>query len=293
MSLISTVHGLGSTILSNLFITLPYPESAPGLSDQIFVVKGSNTGPGYETSKHLLRLGLGKLIMAVRSLKKGEEARTGLLNATKRTPESVEVWELDMASYDSVKAFAHRVQTTLPRVDAVLANAGVLTSQFHLAEENEKTITVNVVSTFLLFLLLLPKLRLSRSSARFVIPNSALHYLASIKDLIPDTNRTIFSRLNDPDRTDIVAMYNISKLLVVYVTRELDARMKASKKTTVIINTPNPSYCKSGLLREVEKSAPPTFLARTQEMGSRAFVHGLLAGPESSGQYLTNCHVQT
>jgi hypothetical protein len=86
--------------------------------------------------------------------------------------------------------------------------------------------------------------------------------------------------------------YNLSKLLVIYVVREVVARMK-SGKASVIVNTPNPSYCKSGLLRDSTVPAPPDFLARSTEMGSRALVHGLLAGPESNGQYLTNCHVQT
>lgn len=292
MSFLSTVHGLGSTILSNLFVTLPYPENAPGISEQTIIVTGANTGLGYESSQHLLRLGVGKLIMGVRNLKKGNEAREQLLKATNRSPDSIEVWTVDMAKYDSVKAFAHRASTTLPRLDAVLANAGLLTNTFQYAEDNESTTQVNVVSTILLFLLLLPKLRLSPSPGKFVIPNSALHYLANAKELVPDGKKSIFSRLNDPERKDIVALYNTSKLLLVYVVRELDARMKASGKPAVIINTPNPSYCKSGLLREVESSAPPDFMARTQEMGSRAFLHGLLAGKETSGQYLNNCHVQ-
>lgn len=292
MSVLSSIHGAASTILSNLFITLPYPEASPGLSSQTIIVTGSNTGLGYEASQHLLRLGVGKLIMAVRNLDKGREARTKLLKATSRSPDSVEVWHLDMSSYDSVKAFASQVNTNLTRLDGVLANAGILTEEFTLIEGNESTMTVNVVSTFLLFFLLLPKLRLSPSPARFVVPNSALHYLASTKDLVPDNNVSIFSRLNDPKRANIVALYNTSKLLVIYIMRELDSQMKKSGKQAVILNTPNPSYCKTDLLRNSTQTAPPDFLARTQEMGSRALVHAVLAGPETSGQYLTNCHVQ-
>ncbi|CAM1510894.1 Fc.00g084070.m01.CDS01 [Cosmosporella sp. VM-42] len=292
MSVLSAIHGVGSTILSNLFVTLPYPETAPGLSEQTIIVTGSNTGLGLESSRHLLRLGVGKLIMAVRNLETGEKARLELLTSTKRSPESVEVWNLDMDSYDSVKAFANRANTTLPRLDAVLANAGLLTQQFSLSGNNEKTITVNVVSTFLLLLLLLPKLRSSSNPGKFVIPNSAMHYWAPTKELIPDKDKTIFSRLNDPKTADMAARYQVSKLLVLYVTRELASRMQSSKKPSIIINAPNPSYCKSGLIREVPGGAPPDFIARTTEMGSRALVHGVLSGPESNGQYLTNCHVQ-
>jgi NAD(P)-dependent dehydrogenase (short-subunit alcohol dehydrogenase family) len=294
MTVLSSLHGIGSTILSNLFVTLPLPVATPDLPNQTIIVTGSNTGLGLEASRHLLRLGVGKLVMGVRDLKKGERAREELLESTKRSPDTVEVWHLDMEDYDSVKAFAHRAETTLSRVDGVLANAGLVPGKFTLTNGIEKTIAVNVVSTYLLFLLILPKLRQSPSTGHFVVPNSALHYLADLKQLVPSPGgRSIMSRLNDAsDKMEMLDRYNVSKLLCVYVTRELAARMKASGKPQVIVNTPNPSYCKSGLMRE-SPSAPPDFLARTSEMGSRALVHGLLAGPESSGQYLTNCHVQT
>lgn len=287
------MHGMGSTILSNLFVTLPVPESKPGLSESTVIVTGSNTGLGFEASQHLLRIGVGKLIMAVRNIEKGENARSELLKLTSRSPDSVEVWELDMGSYDSIKAFAHRVNTTLPRLDVVLANAGLLATTFSLVEGNEKTIQIDVVAQVFLFLLLLPKLRQSPFPGKFIIPNSALHYVASPKELTSHDNAPIFSLLNNQKKTDMSSRYNIAKLLILYVVRELASRMKASGKPVVIINTPNPSYCKSGLLRDHEGPAPPDFLARTTEMGSRALVDGVLAGPESNGQYLTNCHVQT
>jgi NAD(P)-dependent dehydrogenase (short-subunit alcohol dehydrogenase family) len=292
MSIISGVYGISSTFYSNLFVTLPYPETKHDLSDKVMIISGSNTGLGFEASQHLLRLGLGKLIMAVRSLDKGEEARRELLKLTKREPESIEVWFLDMASYESVKSFAARAND-LPRVDVVLANAGLATSaEFTTAEDNERTITVNVISTFLLFFLLLPKLRKSSFPGKFIIPNSATHYWAPTKELIPDEKAgPIFSRLNDPAKSNMGARYYVSKLMVLYLTREIATRLDASEKNSVIINTPNPSYCKSGLLREMEQNAPPDFLARTSEMGSRALVTGVLAGPESNGQYMTNCQI--
>lgn len=74
----------------------------------------------------------------------------------------VQVWPLDLASHASVRAFAARAAAELERLDAVVCNAGmyVYKSGFSLAEGgDEVTITVNVVSTLLLGLLLLPKLR--------------------------------------------------------------------------------------------------------------------------------------
>ncbi|EXL42890.1 hypothetical protein FOCG_14458 [Fusarium oxysporum f. sp. radicis-lycopersici 26381] len=294
MSIASSIYGISSTIYSNLFINLPYPETKDDLSDKIMIVTGSNTGLGFEASQHLLRLGVGKLIMAVRSLDKGEKARKELLQLTKRSPESIEVWHLDMASYESVKSFSARAIAELPTIDVVLANAGLATSdKFSMAEDNERTITVNVISTFLLFFLLLPKLQKSSYPGKFVIPNSATHYWAPIKELIPDEKADkIFSRLNNPEKSIMESRYYVSKLIVLYITREIAARLSASEKSSVIINAPNPSYCKSGLLREKQESTPPDFMARSTEMGSRALVAGVLAGQESNGQYTNNCQVR-
>ncbi|KAJ4245278.1 hypothetical protein NW762_014148 [Fusarium torreyae] len=290
---LSGAYGLGSTILSNLFITLPYPETTQDLSERTVIVSGSNTGLGFEACQHLLRLGVGKLIMAVRSLDKGEEARKELLQATKRTPDTIEVWHLDMASYESVQNFAARAIANLPHIDAVLANAGLAKTQFSMAEDNETSITVNVVSTFLLFFLLLPKLRESSFPGKFVIPNSATHYWAPTKELVPDGRAgSIFSRLSNPDQAIMGSRYEVTKLIVLYLTREIATRLDATEKSTVIVSTPNPSYCKSGLLREMEEAAPPDFMARTPEMGSRTLVTGLLAGHETNGKYMTNCHVR-
>ncbi|CAK7218013.1 hypothetical protein SBRCBS47491_003362 [Sporothrix bragantina] len=299
MSTLSAIHGLTSTVFSNLFITLPIPESRPGLSEKTYIVSGANQGLGYESCRHLLRIGAGKLIMGVRNIDKGKAARLSLLEESKRSPDSIEVWEVDMANYESVHKFAQRA-STLTRLDGVLANAGIFAEKFSTLEDNESTLTVNVVSTFLLFLLLIPKMRETPGGdCYFVIVNSALHYVASTKELVPRTKadgkpRSIFERLNNPDEADMKDRYNVTKLLVVFVTRAFDARLKQSKKpgATIIINTPNPSYCKSELLRDSKQTPPPDFMARTTEMGSRALVHGLLAGKESSGQYLTNCHVQ-
>lgn len=295
MSLSSAAHGISSTVLSNLFVRLPSPEG--DLRQQTMIVTGSNTGLGLEACRHLVRLGIDKLIMGVRNLEKGKNAKSEILASTKRAESCIEVWPLDMDNYDSVKKFAARV-ATLPRLDAVLANAGICTYVFSVAEDNEKTITTNVVSTFLLFMLTLPKLRQSAEQfgivPRFVIPNSALHYLAPLKEL--DVNEgEIFTTLNDPKTADMGSRYPVSKLLAVYAVRELADRLRSSQRRLVIINTPNPSFCKSGLLREMDNLGTrifATLLARSTEMGSRALVHGIMSGVESHGQYLTNCHVQ-
>lgn len=149
--------GLGILLkfLFSQFKTLPYP--AKSYTGQTIIVTGSNVGLGLEAARHFVRLGAQKVIIAVRSISKGEEAAKSIHKTTGRGG-IAEVWELDLGSYASVDAFAKRA-SGLERLDIVVNNAGILTHDFKMAEDNESTITVNVVSAALLSLLLLPKLR--------------------------------------------------------------------------------------------------------------------------------------
>jgi NAD(P)-dependent dehydrogenase (short-subunit alcohol dehydrogenase family) len=299
MSFPSALYGASSVILSNLFVKLPVPAGNADLPSQIIIVTGANTGLGYESSLHLSRLGVGKLIMAVRTIAKGDDAKERILASTGRSPSSIEVWPIDMESYDSIKAFASRA-AQLPRLDGVLANAGIMTTHFSLSGVYEKTLNVNVISTVLLYLLLLPKMRESGKQTghvcSYVIPNSALHYLAPLGELDP-TIPNITDGLSDPKKANMAGRYPLSKLLVIYAVRELAERCESTGKGSCIINTPNPSFCKSNLASESKESSGfrvvEKVLARSTEEGSRVLVHGLLAGRESNGQYLSNCHVET
>ncbi|KAJ5170353.1 Short-chain dehydrogenase/reductase SDR [Penicillium coprophilum] len=297
MSVLSTLEGVFSTVFSNIFIQLPYPEG--DLNGQTVIVSGSNQGLGLEASRHLLRLGVEKLIMAVRDLKKGEAARQELLKSTGREESSVEVWLLDMDSYASVKSFASRA-AVLPRLDALLANAGLATNTFIVSEEDERTITVNVVNTFLLVALLVPKLRDSASkfniTPRITIPNSALHYIASLGQLDPHYKSSIFESLNNKETTNMMGRYPLSKLLVLFGVRAFAYQFARSKAPLIIINTPNPSFCKSQLTRETDSAGlriGEKLLARSTEEGSRALIHAIMADEKSNGQYLTNCQVHS
>ena len=76
--------------------------------------------------------------------------------------------------------------SALPRVDAAILNAGKIAQEFYIAEKDESTITVNVVSTMLLALLLLPKLRTSAQSnkqhPRLVIVASDRHVMTNLPE---------------------------------------------------------------------------------------------------------------
>ena len=122
-----------SLLYSQFFVSLTIPTCS--FAGQTIIVTGANIGLGREAANHIVRLGASKVILAVRHVPKGNDARRYIEDKTGRKG-VVEVWELDLASYASVKAFARQAEG-LDRLDAVLENAGISKHEFEWAEDNE------------------------------------------------------------------------------------------------------------------------------------------------------------
>lgn len=194
-------------VWDQLTLTLPYPQTpATGIT---VIVTGANGGLGFEAARHYVRLGAAKVIIAVRTIEKGEAAKKAIEESEKRQG-IIEVWQLDLQSYESVKQFAEKVQD-LPRLDIMLENAGIATGIFRRAEEDESTLTVNVVSTFLLALLVLPKLRDTSTTFNtmpyLTIVSSEVHSFTSLPE---KSSPNIFEKLNDETTADMAARYIVS-----------------------------------------------------------------------------------
>jgi NAD(P)-dependent dehydrogenase (short-subunit alcohol dehydrogenase family) len=276
---------------------LPYPST--NYAGQTIVITGSNTGLGKEAARHYARLGASKLILAVRSVDKGEAAKKDI-QTTAAKGVSIEVWQVDMASYASVKAFAARVEAELDRVDIFHANAGLVRSEFALAEDNETNITVNYISTFLLVALVLPKLKATaaqfQTRPHLVITSSGAHRHTTF----PQKNEpSILAALNDETYAGgryWTEQYPISKLLGVFAVRSI-AKHHPAHTYPVTINLVSPGLCHSDLSREAKGVQRVVFavmkalLARSTEVGSRTLVDAGVQGPESHGQYLEDCKI--
>ncbi|KAL7922558.1 hypothetical protein ACQKWADRAFT_326772 [Trichoderma austrokoningii] len=107
-------------------IELPTKERYPGAQGKCAIITGSNTGLGFESARQLLALGLPHLIMAVRSLEKGNEAAKRLRDENPAA--KIDVWKLDMESYDSIQAFVNKCDKELERLDIAILNAGLITA---------------------------------------------------------------------------------------------------------------------------------------------------------------------
>ena len=169
-------------VLRNQFARLPYPDYS--FSGQTIIVTGANVGLGFEAANHFVRLGAEKVILAVRSLDKGEQAKSQIEERTGKR-NVVDVWQLDLSSYESVRNFAKKAES-LQRIDVLLENAGVAMGTWKTAEGSEMTITVNVYGTFLLALLMFPLLQRSGRRhnvlPRLTIVSSGIHHSADFQE---------------------------------------------------------------------------------------------------------------
>ncbi|EXJ53971.1 hypothetical protein A1O7_09308 [Cladophialophora yegresii CBS 114405] len=290
--------------LGGQFSTPPMPQT--DLTGRSILVTGANTGLGLDAARLLARMNCTTIVLACRSLAKGEKAKEAVLQSLPnghKQPTIVSL-ETDLTSFSSVVAFAERCKD-LPRLDAAILNAGVLLEEFSLAEGYETTITVNVISTFLLATLLLPTLRSSAKryniTPHIAIVGSAVHFWANDKDLTTPADGEILRSLSDPKKADMKGRYYLSKLPVMLLVKYLATVLTKSTeedsndKPLVIINNVAPGFCKTDLFRTndgVMVKVMNKAMGRESEHGARTLVHGAVAGQESHGQYLSECQVK-
>jgi NAD(P)-dependent dehydrogenase (short-subunit alcohol dehydrogenase family) len=269
-------------ILKQPFQGLPLPP-AGSYANKTVIITGGNTGIGLGCAAHVLRLGATRIILAVRSVEKGEAAAAAELKSP-----HVEVWHLDLASFASVAAFAKKVRAEAPEVDVAFLNAGVATWVFAHTEDGWETmLQVNALSTALLGLLLLPIMRGGRGK-KIVFTGSSIHKIITElpEDGLEVLNAESYYRGNPVDK-----VYAISKMLGNYAVRELAKLVPAEE--VMVVNV-CPGFVKSELRRE-GVDASLAFMAwafgRTVEQGSRTIVHAGAQGAELHGLFTEHCRV--
>ncbi|KAJ3580508.1 hypothetical protein NPX13_g68 [Xylaria arbuscula] len=132
-----------------LFVTPPAVTRADAnVEGKTAIVTGSNSGIGLEVARQLLELGVGRLILAVRNETSGEHAKEQLLaGMLSHGRVIVEVWRLDLSSYESVTSFAERTKT-LDRLDIFINNAAHIKLNFEVnkSTHHEETVQVNYLA---------------------------------------------------------------------------------------------------------------------------------------------------
>lgn len=216
------------------------------LDGQAAIVTGANIGIGLESSRQLILHGVSRLILAVRDAAKGETAKADIQKSNPKC--TVEVWELDLESFDSVVACAGKAKS-LERLDIALFNAAVKQLKYTTSHQgHEANVQVNHLGTALLSLLLLPKLRESASKngtpSRLTFASTEGHFWT------PFTEQSAPNILDRMDQKESfkpgIERYYTSKLLNLLWYRELASRVDLSE---VIINGTNPGFVATQLHR--------------------------------------------
>lgn len=259
-------------------------EDIPDLTGKIVVVTGANSGLGFESTKELANQGA-TVVMAVRNMAKGEEARSDILDLQPEA--SLDLMELDLASLDSVQAFAVAFKARYDRLDILLNNAGLMAiPRRETADGFEMQLGVNHLGHFALTGLLLDTITNT--------PNARIHNVTSTANFMGSIN---FDDLMGEEEYSRWAAYGQSKLANVFFTFELDKRLQAAGLDTmanvshpglVIGNLQANSVEQSGtrieavlyqlsklfLARDVSKGVEPMLYAMTAEDAQGGILYG-------------------
>jgi retinol dehydrogenase 12 len=247
-------------------------------------------------------MNVSRLIFACRNLEKGEAAKAAVISEV-GDPDRlhIDVWQVDLDQHNSVRAFGTRVNHELDRVDGFIANAGVELMEYEQSEGLERTLTVNVVSTFYMVTSIWHKLQETteryKVDTRLSVVGSLIHCMAPEHQLDVPDDVEILEALSDRDTADMSSRYPLSKLIVHLLFAKLARHAPAqSHSTRVIFNLVNPGWCGTELGRAKEQGIFERIcfgvMGRTSEDGGRTLAHAVTARRESDREYLSECTVK-
>jgi NAD(P)-dependent dehydrogenase (short-subunit alcohol dehydrogenase family) len=210
------------------------PSRIPDQTGRTAVVTGANSGLGRVTATELARHGA-DVILAVRNIMAGEDAASAIRAEVPGS--TVRVRQLDLASLDSVRAFADQATGELDRIDLLVNNAGlvVLGDRQTTADGFELHLGTNHLGHFALTGLLLPLLE--RGNTPRVVSLSSLSHKGGHLD---------FDDLMAERNYDASAAYGASKLATTVFGIELD-RLLRDAGSPVISTLAHPGISRSNL----------------------------------------------
>jgi len=186
------------------------PDAIGPQSGRTVLVTGANSGIGFETARVLAEKGAG-VVLACRNPDKGREALS-------RVTGDATLMALDLASLESVAAFAEAFAARFDALDLLVNNAGVMVPPFgRTADGFETQFGTNHLGHFALTARLLPMLK-DRPGARIVTISSMAHRWG----------RMDFGNLNAEKRYRAWPAYGQSKLANLLFTYELERRLRAA-----------------------------------------------------------------
>jgi NAD(P)-dependent dehydrogenase (short-subunit alcohol dehydrogenase family) len=262
-------------------------DRIPDQSGRIAVVTGANSGLGLVTARELAKHGA-HVVLACRNLDKGRAALADTASVSLNAEPELE--ELDLASLDSVRAFAERFGASHDGLDLLVNNAGVMAPpRKRTADGFELQFGTNHLGHFALTGLLLDALE-GRDDARVVTLSSNAHKFGRIS----------FDNLNGDRRYFRWNAYGQSKLANLLFALELDRRLRAQGSTVKSVAA-HPGYAATNLqsaaaplVDRLVMKVTDAIVAQSGEMGALPVLYaatepglegGTYVGPGGHGEH--------
>ncbi len=214
----------------------------PDLTGRIAIVTGASSGIGEDAAVALAVKGA-RVILAVRNQAKGEATRARIMQ--KHPGAQVETSLVDMADLASIRDFATRMDGTLPQVDILLNNAGLMQAKrVTTADGFERQFGTNHLGHFALTGLLMPALL--RSTAPRVV---------TISSIAHRTGKLAFDDLQSKKSYSGNRAYGQSKLANLLFALELDRRARAARSRLISVAA-HPGVASTGFMQATALPGP-------------------------------------
>lgn len=207
----------------------------PDQTGKLAVVTGANSGTGKETARRLAEAGA-RVVLAVRTVAKGEQARAEIL--ARHPHAQLEVRRVDLADLTSVEAFADGILADGTPLDLLVNNAGVMAppARMTTADGFELQMGSNYLGPFALTVRLLPAL-LAAPAPR----------VATMSSGVSNFGRIAFDDLQwESRRYSPMLSYAQSKLADLMMTRQLSA-IAAERGWNLLSTAAHPGYTVTNL----------------------------------------------
>ncbi|KAF4953189.1 hypothetical protein FGADI_6164 [Fusarium gaditjirri] len=286
-----------SFIWRQLFVT-PSPVSSDGLNfaGRTAIVTGATGGIGLEITRQLLGLGC-RVIMGVRDERKGESVRQDLIQEFSLDNDMVQVWKLDLSSYQSIIAFAASAKI-VDNLDIAILNAGIYkVSEAFSPTRYEEGMQINYLSNILLLISLLPIIKKNApagETGHICLVSSDTAAWAKFEERTSTPLLTAFKKPMKP--WDMAERYGTTKLLGQLFLTALSERV-----SSVTLSCANPGLCGGGsdLAREAKgilrfaHKIQCLVLSRTCVVGARTIVHSVTTlHTQAHGHYVEGDKIQ-
>ena len=252
------------------------------MEKKLAIITGADGGMGTEITRAVALAGY-RILMACYDPQKAEEKRQKLIKETGNT--DIEVRRIDLASLDTVAAFADYLLGRGERVSLLMNNAGTMETERRITVDGlERTVSVNYVGPYLLTRKLLP---LMGEGTRVVNMVSCTFAIGRLD--FPD-----FFLRGNIGRNCLIPISSNTKLALTLFTIELAERVKDKG---IVVNAADPGIVSTDIITMHMWFDPLTDILfrpfiRTPRKGAATAVSLLLdkdAG-ERTGTLNVSCH---